>query len=151
MIYSDLNNLEINTNELLIDHLGFQVDSADEYDLSSKELNLQANKISENIVGGRRVGIFRLHKDLIYKNEPIAIVEIFEPRKGQAVSSGWEHVEFLLKDGKIEDLVEKYPNLNWDKSAISREEFPMLILQLASGLRAKFPRLSVIEEVKRVN
>ncbi|MEO6729010.1 MAG: VOC family protein [Candidatus Dojkabacteria bacterium] len=145
-IYDHVNNLGIDTSSLKIDHLGYQADSAEDYDNLVKDPAV--NKVSEKIVGDRRVGIFKLNKPITYKDQNIGVIEIFEPRAGQTVKSTWEHVEFLTNTSP-ENLISTYPTIDWDKSALNREEFPMLILQLGEGLRAKFPRIGVLEELKR--
>lgn len=148
-LLSLLSSKGVDLNELKIDHLGYQVASADEYDLRVNNLSGQAKMLSENLVGGRRVGIFRLNDELKYDKYSFNVIEIFEPREGQAVESGWEHVEFL-PNVTLENFIEEYPDIEWDTSAIDRSEFPMLILKLGEGIRAKFPRLGVEEEIQRL-
>lgn len=149
-IIEKLEQLGINTATLTIDHLGYQADSKADYDAKTNHIHEFAIKVSENIVGGRRVGIFRLNELLEYKTQNIGVVEVFEPKEGQTVKSDWEHIEFLVAES-LEDFVKRYKELNWNTEMMSREEFPQLILSLGEGLRAKFPRLGVLDEIKRVN
>lgn len=149
VIYSRLIALGINTDELKIDHIGYQADSSADYDAKVLLMEEDAEQISENIVGERRVGMFKLKSSLHYKGNSFDVIEIFEPRKGQEVNSALEHIEFLV-NGSLEDLMAQYPNVDWDSTVINRNEFPMLILKLGDGLRAKFPRRGVLEEINRI-
>jgi predicted metalloenzyme YecM len=147
-IYQRLSNFGINTDEIKIDHLGYQASSKEDYDQKVEALKDLAEEISENMVEGRRVGIFKLNDPLEYKETPISIIEIIDPKEGQEVESYWEHIEFLL-DSALEKFMAEHPTLEWNDKAIDREEFPMLILSLGDGLRAKFPRRGVLEEIER--
>lgn len=147
-IFKRLNELGIDTSQLKIDHIGYQASSAQDYDLQVKELSESAVLVSEHIVDGRRVGIFTLVESLDYENEKFSVVEIIEPKKDQEVKSALEHIEFLV-GSNLEDFMAKYPEIDFDTRAMNREEFPMLILSLGDGLRAKFPRRGVLEEVYR--
>lgn len=149
-VYGKLISLNIDTQEITIDHIGYQADSAEDYDYQIKHIEDFATQVSENIVGDRRVGIFKLKSSLQYLNQNFSVIEIFEPRKDQSVKSSWEHVEFLV-DKSLEEFINEYPKVDWDSSVINREEFPMLILSLGEGMRAKFPRRSVLVEINNIN
>ncbi len=148
VVYNKLKALNINTTEFKIDHIAYQTDSTKDYEDKVNSFNGIAEKFSEHIVGGRRVPIFKLDNPLEYNEQTFFVFELLEPKQGQIVESAWEHVEFLTNDS-IEELMEKYPNINWNTEVINREEFPMLILELGDGLRAKFPRLGVLDELER--
>ncbi len=147
-IYNRVANLGIDIESLKIDHLGYQAESPKDYNDQVSLISTCTTKISENIVGGRKVGVFQLQNHLEYQNQTFNIIEIFEPREGQIVKSAWEHIEFLV-ESTLEEFMNKYPNITWDISALDREEFPMLILLLGDGWRAKFPRRGVLDEVQR--
>lgn len=147
-VYKILLQLGIDTSKISIDHVGYQADSAEDYDQQISHINESSIQMSESIIGGRRVGIFKLHTPLTYEGKSFSVIEIFEPREGQEVKSAWEHVEFLAA-GTLEEFISEYPKIHWDTSVINREEFPMLILKLGDSLRAKFPRMGVLNEIKR--
>lgn len=143
-----LENLGINPAELTIDHLGYQTNSSHDYDVVVNSLADKATQISESIVGGRRVGIYKMSEPLKYMDQTYSIFEIVEPKADQLVDSGWEHIEFIVPTS-LEGFIDTYPHVDWDTSVIDRDEFPMLILHLGDGLRAKFPRLGVEKELAR--
>jgi predicted metalloenzyme YecM len=149
-IYTKLTELGVDTSKLTIDHIGYQASSAEDYNKCVDQIKRDAVPNSEHIVGGRRVGVFILNSSINYNNQTFSIIEIFEPRAGQQVESAWEHIEFLT-DKTLEEFMGEYANISWDTTALNRDEFPMLILNLGEGLRAKFPRRGVLEEDKRLS
>ena len=148
-VFEKLNALGIHTSEIKIDHIGYQADSSEDYDSKCSDLADTAEKISENIVGGRRVGIFKVNEELNHNQQRFDVIEVIEPKEGQKVNSAWGHVEFLV-DIPLEDFMERYSDLDWDVSALNRDEFPMLILKLGDGIRVKFPRRGALEEAERL-
>ena len=139
----------LNPDSFKIDHLGYQAESAADYDQLVKKSSTFAKQVDENIVGARRVVLFELISPLEYNGQTFSLIEIFEPRSGQNVKSAWEHVEFLVEP-PLEEFIAQTPQIEWDTSALNRDEFPMLIFSLGDGLRAKFPRRGVLEEVNRI-
>jgi len=43
----------------------------------------------------------------------------------------------------------KYSSLDWNTSALNRDIFPMLVMNLDSGMKVKFPRRGVLDELER--
>jgi predicted metalloenzyme YecM len=149
-IFSEIELLGIDTAQLTLDHIAYQTSSSKDYE-NRKEAFLELSKlISEEIVGNRRVGIFRLNQSLTYNKNSINIIETIEPKTSQNPPSGWEHVEFTI-DLDLEDFMSLYPNLDWNTSKLNRDHFPMLILKLSKNLQVKFPRRGVIQETKRIS
>lgn len=140
-----LTDLGIDTSTLLIDHLGYQTDSRDDYADKLKIAEQAGSLVRESIVGGRRVAIIKLYEPLHLKEQDINAIEVIEPKEGQQVDSAWEHAEYLAPQS-LEDFVASYPELDWDTSALNREEYPMLILKLEGGVRAKFPRRAILND-----
>lgn len=149
-VFSQLHKLGIDTDTLFVDHIGYQANSAKDYEDKLETLKTFGEIIGEHIVGGRRVCVINLNDSLNFEDNTFNIIEVFEPREGQIVQSFWEHIEFLVPD-TLEEFIKLYPNIKWNTDALNREEFPMLILQLEDGLRVKFPRRGVLEEDLRVN
>lgn len=138
-----INKLGIDLSGAKIDHIAYQTSSSEEYNNLKLEFNKNAALIREPEVGGRRVGVFKFNKPIVYKDEKINVIELIEPKKDQNCISGLEHVEYLLPT-TLEDFMQKYPNINWNTEALNREEFPMLILRLSENVQVKFPRFPVI-------
>lgn len=129
-----------------LDHFGYQCSSNEDYNKLKPELENIAQLISENIVGGRRVGIFKLNEPVEYKNWKIQAVELVAPKEGQECPSALEHAEFVI-DTDFDSFVKKYPNLNWDLTAINQPTFPMVKLKLSDHTQVKFHLQPVLEIV----
>jgi predicted metalloenzyme YecM len=137
--FLDFETTGISLDTLRLDHLGYQTSSSADYAEVKSELMHSSSLAEETIFNDRRIGIFILKSPIQFKDFLIDIIEVVEPEIGQIKESGWEHVEFTYNDN-IEALVEKHPKLGWDKSALDRDQFPMLKLKLPSGLRVKIPK-----------
>lgn len=147
-IYSRLRLLGIDTDSLSLDHIGYLAADAADFDQQIAMLEGKARKHSVKIVGGIRVAIYSLPTPLKYNSQVFTEVEVVEPKAGKNVKSGLEHAEFLTGIS-LEEFMSKYPDLEWDTTAMYCEQFPMLTIALGDGFRAKFPRRSVLEELER--
>ncbi len=147
-IFPKIEEKGINIDKFKLDHIGYQASSATDYQKKRDDFFKYGNLISESIVGNRRVAVIKLTKPLIYKDDNLNVIEVIEPKPKQEVKSSWDHIE-LTSDYELEELMEKYPNIEWKTSALNRDIFPMLILKLESGYTIKFPRRSAMEEVQR--
>jgi predicted metalloenzyme YecM len=139
----EVKKLGIDISQFKLDHIAYQTKSSEEYDLLKKEFEKMADLVREPIVGERRVGVFKFKTPPVYKDQPIAAIELIEPRNGQSCQSGLEHAEYI-PSVSLEKLLEKYPEVNWNVDNINRAEFPMLILRLSENMQVKFPRNSVL-------
>ena len=61
----------INISGLDLDHLGYQTSSSADYKKIKDEMVSIGVLINENMVGGRRVGLYKLHYPLKYNNYSI--------------------------------------------------------------------------------
>jgi hypothetical protein len=77
----------------------------------------------------------------------IPAVELVAPKQGQVCPSALEHAEFVI-DEDFETLAQKYPEVNWDVSAIDQPMFPMLKIKLGEFIQVKFHYKPVLEIVK---
>jgi predicted metalloenzyme YecM len=150
-ILQKLQELKIEVSDLDMDHIGYQASSDHDYDKLRAEFDKIGKRVSEEIVGGRRVGIYKLFKPLQYRQYANTAIELVAPKDGQVCPSALEHVEFVLKE-PFQSFMEKYPNISWDTSAISQSDFPMIKLKLDKDLQVKFhltPVLDIINLKKR--
>jgi len=142
-IFKKINEYGIDVFKFEMDHLAYTASSKEEYEKLKTEFTKLGELKSENLVGGRRVGVYKLFKKLPYKNFLISALELLEPENGKKVFSGLEHAEFVIDTG-FEEFINKYPNLPWNTSHIKRAEFPRLKLDLGNGLEIKFHLDSIL-------
>jgi predicted metalloenzyme YecM len=126
--------------------VGYRASSRTDYDLRKKEAEVEARLIHENEVSGRTVAIYQLEQPYRYGRQSILGFEIVAPRADETCASYWEHVEFVSRQ-TLQELVAKYPNVQFDQSAISRAEFPKVAIRFEDGLSAKFHTKNILEEV----
>lgn len=145
-ILDKLDELGIDVSNLNMDHIGYQASSNEDYDKLVAEFDAIGERASEAIVGGRRVGIYKLNKPLRFRQYVNTAIELIAPKAGQVCPSALEHVEFVIDNFK--NFMKKYPGISWDTSAISQPDFPMIKLKLDKDLQVKFHLTPVLEIVK---
>jgi predicted metalloenzyme YecM len=141
-----LQSQNINVLDLELDHFGYQTAFKEDYDTKTKEVNTIAVMKSENIVGGRRVGIYKLNTPYIYENYTVLGFELVEPREGQVCNSQLDHLEFVLKSS-FDDYIAKNTTVNWDTTAMTRPEFAKLTVKFEDGTSVKFHLKNIFEEI----
>jgi len=145
--FQKLNKVKIDVSRYEMDHLGYQASSDEDYDQLKQELQKEGDFLDENLVGGRRVGLFMLKQPLLYKKYSINALELIAPKEEQVCPSALDHAEFII-DEDFESFTQKYPNLAWDKSKMDQPMFPMVSLKLDDNMQVKFHYKSVFEIAK---
>lgn len=145
-LIKNINEKGIDLSNLYLDHIGYQASSNQDYDNLKSEFDKIGKLISEEIVGGRCVGVYKFNSPLIYNGKEIPAIELVAPKEGQVCPSALEHCEFVL-DTDFETFVKKYPNVNFDTSKISQPTFPMVTLKLSDTTQVKFHLKPVLEIV----
>jgi len=145
--FQKLNEVGIDISQYEMDHLGYQASSNEDYDQLKQELQKEGDFLDENLVGGRRVGLFMLKQPLFYKNYSITALELIAPKEEQVCPSALEHAEFII-DEDFESFTQKYPHLAWDKSKMNQPMFPMVSLKLDDNIQVKFHHQPVFEIAK---
>lgn len=152
-ILQKLNKLGIDVSSLDMDHIGYQASSNEDYDRLRAEFDGIGVRVSEEIVGGRRVGIYKFVNPLRFQQYTNTAIELVAPKEGQVCPSALEHVEFVINES-FESFMERYPNIPWDTSAISQPNFPMIKLKLDKDIQVKFhltPVLEIVDSIKKGN
>ena len=147
-IFAKLQEVGIDASDLELDHLAYQASSNEDYDLRKNDFVKFTQLKSEEIVGGRRVSIFQLNDDITHHDRIINAIELIAPKQGQQCPSALEHVEFVIRE-TFTELMNLYPELDWDVSAIAQPDFPMIKLKLSNSVQVKFhyePVLKIIAD-----
>lgn len=136
-VFSELEKLKIDVSEYYLDHICYRTQSEAEY----KEINLFlgefAKLLVESDVNGRLISTFKFFEPIKYKDREIFVIEIPSPKKGVTYNSGFEHIEFVLKE-PLANFLTKYPNLNFDLSNFNKEINPEVRIKLDDTLAVKF-------------
>lgn len=143
-LFLKLEEIGIDVSEYEMDHMAYQASSDEDYDRLKPEFLKIGEIISENIVGGRRVGVFKLKNQLTYKDYKISAIELLAPQQGQKCLSAFQHAEFVI-DESFESFIKRHPGVSWDINSINRDLYPRLKLQLSEGVTVKFHLMSILD------
>lgn len=146
--FEQIHNSKLDISGLALDHLAYQASSTADYDQLKPEFSKLGQMVSEEIIGGRRVAIFKLYEPIIYHEYSIPALEIIEPKAGQRCDSAFQHAEFIATQ-PFEKYLEQYPEIDWDTSSMSRDEFAHLKLNFANGLTLKFLKEPILKLVAK--
>jgi len=145
-LLENINKLGVDVSDLDMDHIAYQASSNEDYDRLTKDFEKIGKKVSEEIVNGRRVGIYQLNEPVHFKQYSPYAIELIAPKTEQNCKSALEHVEFVLKDS-FDSFLKRYPNLPWDTIAINQPMFPMIRLKLTDTTQVKFHLKTVLDIV----
>ena len=118
-IFENLALKEIDVTHLELDHICYRVATENEY-LSTKQNLLKIGKILvASDVNGREITTFKLEHPIVYQSRIISILELPSPKQNSHYDSGFEHVEFVIKES-LEDFQLKYPRIDFDIKAMKK-------------------------------
>ncbi|OGC49665.1 hypothetical protein A2W32_05000 [candidate division WWE3 bacterium RBG_16_37_10] len=141
-LLQEINNLGIDVNNLKIDHIAYSTNSSEKYENLLPEFMKEGELVKEAMISNRRVAVIKLINPIKYKNQLITAMELIEPIEGEKTILGWEHAEFLVDN--YDDLLNKYPSLEWNTKNKDRENFSRIKLVLPSGKEVKFLNTPVL-------
>jgi len=144
--FNQIQKVGLDVSGLDFDHIAYQASSASDYEKQKKEYTELGQLINEEVIGNRRVAVFRLKEPICYKDIKISVIELIEPKQGQVIESGLQHAEFIYEE-PFEKMMEKYPEINWDTSSMYRAEFAHLKLNFDNGLTLKFLHAPIVSQI----
>lgn len=144
-IFYELKNLDVEVGLYQLDHLCYQTSTSEEYQKKKSEILRFAELISEELRGNRLISTFKLEIPIVFKNHHIYIIELPEPLSDQHYKAGLEHIEFVVGD-ELDELIIKYPNLDWDISGLKNKMNPELKLKL-NRYQVRFHQESLESEI----
>jgi HAD superfamily hydrolase (TIGR01549 family) len=139
-LVAELTALGIPANSIQSDHLCFRVSTMAEYEKFKHDLTSHGQLLTESPVNGRPISTFKLKKPFQTENHTIELIELPAPKSGTSYISGFEHAEFVIKEG-FDDFCARFPHLNFTESGNSSLN-PELCLKLG-GRQAKFHHLTL--------
>lgn len=141
-LYTHLDRTGIDYKSLYLDHICFRVAAQKEYE-AMKTFLLENNKLLvEQQIQGRLIATFNLSSPVLFPDRTIDVLELPAPKLGSNYPTGFEHVEFVWPD-RLEQLMDQYPYLAWDKKGLSKPINRDLRLALDSGCSVKFHEQSL--------
>jgi predicted metalloenzyme YecM len=141
-----ITQIPFDVSDLQLDHFGYKTSSKQDYENLKEESFTIGNLISENIVSGRRVAIFRFKEPLQSNSFEILGFELVEPKEGEICKSELDHLEFVIPVS-FGEYIKLHKEVDWNLYAKDREEFPKIVLKLANGKSVKFHIKNIFEEI----
>lgn len=158
--FAFITELGLDVSGLPLDHIALRYKNAADVDALANELKEQGEIISDAIIKGRIIYIFKLHQPLVYKNYSIPCVELPYPAADHKYpNDGWEHIEFVLEFDNPENFEQvfnqKFPDQKYEVHIpqVEGEKLlnPSIVLKKYPGLAVKFHSHSIEEVVKSVS
>lgn len=146
-ILDGVRSLGVDVSDLEMDHIAYQAESDDDYDSLKPEFARLGQLVSEELVNGRRVGIYELGSPLHFQQYINTAIELIAPKTGQNCPSALEHVEFVIKESFV-SFMRRYQDIPWDTAAINQPRFPMIRLKLGDHIQVKFHLSPVLEIIR---
>lgn len=162
-----VSDLGLDISGLQIDHIAIRIKDPSDVDLLKAEistLSTNGSPISNEIVNGREIMIFKLRKPLVYESFEIPCIELPYPSNPHDYKiDGWEHIEVVIPSNAntTEEIEKDFKKVftGFDKKNPIIDEYkvsmpfvenqpanPTVAIQKEIGLAVKFhPR--TIEEI----
>ncbi len=145
-LFSILEENKIDLMHWKIDHLCYRTSDSENYEAMKNEFSKLGEFLIESEVNGRDIATYKLTNPVVYKGYTIPLVEVPAPKKGKSTVEGWEHIEVVI-DISFDDLMKKYPGIDFDTKALSKELNPELVIKFGD-CAIKFHHLSLDEVIK---
>lgn len=97
-VLSDLRSKGFATEGLFVDHLCFRVGTEEEYQAYKELLSTHARLLVESPVNGRMIATYKLSEGFQSEGKTVQVVELPSPKKGSAYTTGFEHLEIVIKE-----------------------------------------------------
>lgn len=143
-LFTEIEARGIDITGFQLDHLAYRTESEPVFTGLKPKFAKFGRLVHEGQISGNTVCIYKLHQPLSYRDQNIPAVELIGPHETINYPTGFEHAEFIIEES-FEDLIDKYPSINWDKSALVRPVCPMLKLALGKFLQVKFIHEPILE------
>lgn len=126
-----------------LDHLAYRVASLEEYEIVKAKMLEFGELISENIISGRPIAVYKLNEPIIYDGFTIFCLEIPAPKEGSEYKSGLEHIEFVTNKS-LKEFIKDHKEVGFETKEIDREINPTLVLKFEDSA-VKFHPRSLLE------
>lgn len=127
-LFQHLENHQVDIKNWEIDHLCYRTSSPENYSESKAMFEKKGKLLIESEVNGRLIATYQLEQPIIYRNWVIDLVEVPAPKPNKITLEGFEHIEVVI-DESFDDILNQYPNLNFNKKGLEKELNPELEIE----------------------
>lgn len=146
-LLNEISERGVDLSEFYMDHLCYRVSNHMDYEKYKKNFSNISELLIESEVGGRQIATYKLHNPIVINNRKLELIELPAPKVGSSYNTGFEHGEFVIPM-EFSQVIEMYPNVDFDTKAILKEHNPELRMRLRAGVSAKFHHKSLEEVIK---
>jgi hypothetical protein len=136
----------IDLTSLEIDHVCYRTLTEDNYKKIKNYFRTRGKLLVESMVGGRMIATYEFEHPLEYKGHKIPLIEVPAPKTGSHYREGFEHIEVVIKES-FETFMQKYPQLKFDTSAMSKDLNAEVRVKLDQFISVKFHQQSLKEVI----
>lgn len=97
-VLEEIQTNKINMGSAYPDHICYRVETEHEYLQVKKDLSKIGKLLAEVNVNGRPICTFKLFESINYMNISMDLIELPAPKKGKPYQTGFEHIEFVIKE-----------------------------------------------------
>lgn len=108
-----------------VDHACFRTQTTSEYEELKVVFSVSFNLLIESMVGGRPISTYKLSQPMRVNELFVDLIELPAPKPGKSYPKGYEHLEVVI-DISFEELMKKYPSLDWNTSGMKKGLNPEL-------------------------
>lgn len=130
-LFSRIEDIELNVDNYLLDHICYRVETTDLYQQKKKELIAHGELLAESNVNGRPISTFKLKQPIQYKKRTIDLIELPAPKQGHNYKNGLEHAEFVTKE-PLQKIVDRYPQYAFEVFGIHKKINADITLKLGN-------------------
>lgn len=127
-VFSRIKTINFDIKNWPIDHICYRTSSFENYQQMKSFFESVGKLLIESEVNQRPIASYKLYNPIKYKDYTIDVVEVPAPKKDKNTIEGFEHIEFVI-DESFEQIMKKYPKLNYDLKGISKTLNPELVIK----------------------
>jgi adenylate cyclase class 2 len=147
-ISQKLKESKINTGTCFLDHACFRVKTSMEYQIYKNKLSFIGSLLIESMVGGRKIATYKLFQPIIIENRQIDVIELPEPKENNTYETGFEHVEYVIKDD-FDTFSKRHNHIDFDWSAADKKTNPELRFKIDKNTSVKFHHQSLEDVIQK--
>jgi len=131
----------INVTSYELDHICYRVETSEQYEHHKQELGKLGEQLSENVINGRPIAVYKLHEPIRFRGRKIYCVEVPAPKDGYPYPKGLEHAEFVI-DCSFEEFMNRHKKVKFDTRFMNNPNNPDIIINY-DGFCVKFHQQSL--------
>jgi hypothetical protein len=140
-----LDHLGILAHIIEIDHVCYRVADMDTYDQQKSALSEAGKLLTESIVNGRPIAVYRLQTPLQIGHYTVSLFELPAPKPGRHYNNGYEHIEAVVSSD-LSDFKNMFPRITFATDNMHSAVNPDIQISSPSGV-IKFHNQSLAEVI----